>query len=97
MILFYQTHGSASYGILMYLFAAFMAYAGSGCITKVKNLAVPAAVTVLAFAFAFISPLFLDRELGHTYIWDSIFLFPLVLIIAKLTQSWVADKKYEKG
>lgn len=93
MILFYQTLGFAPYGILLYLFAAFLPYAGSGSLTKVKNFAVPLSVTVLAFAFAFISPLFLDRELGHIYMWDSIFLFPVVLIVAKLTQSLVSDKK----
>lgn len=92
MILFYQTLGFPAYAILLYLFAAFFAYAGSGSLGKVKNLAVPAAVTVLAFAFAFISPLFLDRELGHIYMWDSIFLFPIVLIVAKLVQSFLADK-----
>ncbi len=92
LIYVYQTLAFAPYGFLMYLFAAFMAYAGSGSITKVKNLAVPASVTVLAFAFAFISPLFLDRELDHIYMWDSIFLFPLVLVVAKLVQSFVAVK-----
>lgn len=92
LILVYQDYGIMPYGLLTYLFMAFMAYARSGSLTKVKNLAVPAAVTVLAFSFAFISPLFLDRELGHIYMWDSIFLFPLVLIVAKLVQSFLADK-----
>ncbi|MEQ1643812.1 MAG: hypothetical protein ABL959_10240 [Pyrinomonadaceae bacterium] len=92
MILFYQTLGVGISGLFLYLFSTFLVYAGSGSLTKVKNLAVPAAVTVLAFGFAFISPSFLDRELGHIYMWDSIFLFPIVLIVAKLVQSFLADK-----
>lgn len=93
MVLFYPTMGIGIPGVLMYLFGAFLSYAGSGSLTKVKNLAVPASVTVLALAFAFISPLILDREVGHIFMWDSIFLFPLVLIVAKLVQLGVADKK----
>lgn len=75
-----------------YFLAIFLTYAGSGSIRNIKNLAVPATVIGLALAVVFLSALFLGRELASFYFWDSIYLFPAILIAAKLVQGWVADK-----
>lgn len=76
-----------------YLFAIFLTYAGSGSLNNYKNLAVPASVIALAFATVFIATSPLGRDLADMYFWDSIYLLPFVLVVAKLVQSWVADKK----
>lgn len=90
---FYPTLGISFQGILMYVFAVFLVYAGSGSISKVKNLAVPASVILLGLAFAFLSPILIGRELVDLYFWDSIYLFPFVLVVAKLVQIFVSDEK----
>ena len=75
-----------------YLFAIFLTYAGCGSLKSYKNLAVPASVVALAFATVFIATSLLGRDLADMYFWDSIYLLPFVLVVAKLVQSWVADK-----
>ena len=92
MVFFFPALGFSSQGILMYLFAVFLTYAGSGSIARVRNLAIPATVTLLAIAFALLSPLFFGNELADLYFWHSIYVFPFVLVAAKLVQSWVGDK-----
>ena len=90
---FYPTLGISFQGGLMYCFSGFLIYAGSGSINKIKNLAVPATVIVLALAVVFFSSFIAGRELSDLYFWDSIYIFPMVLIVAKLVQMWVSDKK----
>ena len=72
---------------------AFLTHAGCGNIKKIKNLAVPATVIIMAAAVAVISSLFPGKEQSDIYFWYSIYLFPNVLIAAKLMQGWVSDKK----
>ena len=90
MIFFYPTVGVNYYG---FLFAIFLTYAGSGSMKNIKNLAVPATVIALAVAIVSISKLFPGKEIADPYFWYSIYLFPNVLIAAKLVQGLVADKK----
>lgn len=89
---FYPTLGFSFQGGLMYFFAIFLTYAGSGSITKIKNLAIPATIIALAMALVFSSSLFGLNDLAVLYFWYSIYLFPIVLIAAKLVQGWVSDK-----
>jgi len=89
---FYPTLGFSYQGYVMCFFAVFLTYAGCGSIAKIKNLLVPATVIMLGLAFAFFSPLLLGRELADLYFWDSIYLFPFVLIVAKLVQSFLSNK-----
>src|SRR5688500_14666334 len=91
IIFFYPSVGLGFQGLLMYFFAVFLTYAGSGSIKNLKNLAVPGTVIVMALAVVFFSALFPGNVLD-LYFWDSIYLFPVVLIAAKLVQAWVAHK-----
>lgn len=75
-----------------YFLAIFLTYAGSGSIKNLKNLAVPGTVIVLAIAAVSISTLLLGREMADRHFWDSIYLLPAVLIVAKLVQEWVSGK-----
>lgn len=86
---FYPSLGFSFKGFLMYLFAIFLTYAGSGSINRFKNLAVPGVVISMALILVLVSPFIGSRELSDFYFWYSL---PAVLIIAKLTQSWAADK-----
>ncbi len=76
----------------MYLFAVFLTYAGAGNISRLKNLAVPGAVIAVALLVVLFSAVFPGREASDVYFWDSIYLFPIVLVLAKLVQGWVSDK-----
>jgi hypothetical protein len=89
---FYPTLGFSFQGGLMYLFAVFLTYAGSGNINKLKNLAVPGTVIAMALGVVFFALLFPGGELADIYFWYSIYLFPIVLIAAKLVQAWVSDE-----
>ena len=97
-VLFYMTLTSVFYypsvgnSLPKYLMAIFVTYAGSGSIKEFKNLVVPGTVIALALAVAFFSSLVLGRALADRYFWDSIYLLPVVLVVAKLVQGWVADK-----
>jgi len=79
--------------LFLVLAAVFVTYAGSGSIRKLRNLAVPGTVIIMAAAVAVISSLFPAKEQANVYFWYSIYLFPNVLIAGKLVQGWVADKK----
>ncbi len=81
MVVFYPTVGVSFYGFLL---AVFLTYAGSGSIKNLKNLAVPGAVIAMALVAVFISSLFTGTEPAGFSFWDSIYLFPAVLIAAKL-------------
>jgi hypothetical protein len=91
IVFFYPTLGIGFYGFLMFMFAVFMTYAGSGSIYRPKNLAVPATVIATALGVVFISLFFAGNELADIYFGYSIYLFPFVLIAAKLVQRSVAD------
>ncbi len=75
-----------------YLLAIFLTYAGLGSIKNLRNLAVPAAIIAMALAFVPLSTLILGSELAGSHFWDSIYLFPFVLITAKFVQWLVSDK-----
>ena len=75
-----------------YVFAIFLTYAGSGSIRNLRNLAVPASIIALAFAIVSISTMVLGHDVAADYFWNSIYLLPFVLVVAKLVQSWVGDK-----
>lgn len=93
VIFFYPTVGISFQGFFMFISAAFLTYAGSGSIKKLKNLAVPGTVIAIALAVVIISSFFPGKELADIYFWYSIYLFPNVLIAAKLVQIWLSDKK----
>jgi len=78
--------------VLTYLLFVFLTYAGSGSIKNYKNLAVPATVITMSLAIVLIPQLILGRELADQYFWQSMYLFPVVLVAAKLVQSWLSDK-----
>ena len=88
-VFFYPSVGPS---LTSYFLAIFLTFAGSGSITKIKNLVVPGMVIALALAVVFISSFFPGRERADRYFWDSIYLFPVVLISTKLVQGWVSDK-----
>ena len=71
---------------------AFLTYAGSGSIKNYRNLAVPGTVIALSLAIAFIPQLIFGKDLADQYFWHSMYLIPVVLIAAKLVQSWVSEK-----
>ena len=89
---FYPTIGLSLQGLFMLLSAVFLTYAGSGSLKSIKNLTVPLSIVVLALAVVSFSLLFFGRQDAGIYFWYSIYLFPLVLVVAKLVQGWVADK-----
>lgn len=89
---FYPTIGISAQGFLMLCFPAFLTYAGIGKINNFRNLAVPATVIAMGLLFALVAPLLFGRELADLYFWDSIYLLPFVLVVAKLVQYWMADK-----
>lgn len=89
MVFYYPSIAPPFY---MYLLAVFAVFAGAGSIKDLKNLAVPAAVIMLALAVVGLSTFLLGRELADLYFWNSIYLLPVVLIVAKLVQNWVSDK-----
>lgn len=78
--------------IMTYLLCIFLTYAGSGSIKNFKNLAVPATVIAMSLAIAIIPSLIFGPELADRYFWHSMYLFPAVLIAAKLVQSWLSEK-----
>ncbi|HQU93726.1 MAG TPA: hypothetical protein PLK77_15590 [Pyrinomonadaceae bacterium] len=90
---FFPAIGLSFQGLFMLLSAAFLTYAGSGSLKSIKNLTVPLTVIVMALAVVSFSLLFFGRQDAGIYFWYSIYLFPLVLIAAKLVQNWVADKE----
>ena len=90
VIYFYPTIGISFQGLFMTVSAAFLTYAGSGSIKEKKNLAVPGTVIAMAAAVAFVSSLFPASDI---YFWYSIYLFPIVLVAAKLVQGWVSGEK----
>ena len=79
--------------IATYVLFVFLTYAGSGSIKNYKNLAVPGIVIAMSLAIALIPQLILGKELADQYFWQSMYLFPAVLIAAKLVQSWLSDKE----
>ncbi len=89
---FFPALGFSFQGYLMYVFAVFLTYAGAGSINKLKNMAVPGVVIAMALMLVLVAPLIAGRDLSDLYFWYSIYMFPAVLIIAKLVQSWVSDK-----
>lgn len=93
VIFFYPTLGVTFQSVVMILVPAFLTYAGSGSIKKIKNLAIPATVIAMAAGVAFLASLFPTKEQPNMYFWYSIYLFPNALIAGKLVQSWVSDKK----
>ena len=93
MAFFLPTIGLSFQGLFMLLSAVFLTYAGSGSLKKIKNLFVPASIVVMALAVVSFSLLFFGRQDAGVYFWYSIYLFPLVLIAAKLVQSWLAGKE----
>lgn len=93
-VFFYGAAGR-SFGfdwIMTYLLFIFLTYAGSGSIKSYKNLAVPGIVIAMSLAIALIPQLILGKELADQYFWHSMYLFPVVMIAAKLVQSWLSDK-----
>ncbi len=78
--------------VLTCLLFVFLTYAGSGSIKNYKNLAVPGIVITMSLAIAVVPSLILGKELADQYFWHSMYLFPLVMISAKLVQGWVRDK-----
>jgi len=93
VIFFYPAFGVSFQSLLMILVPAFLTYAGVGSLMKIKNLAVPATVIVMAAGVAFIASLFPTKEQPNMYFWYSIYLFPNALIAGKLVQGWVSAKK----
>lgn len=89
VVFFYPSMGISPQGLLMFLFAVFMSYAGSGSIKDLRNLAVPLSTIATALAVVFGSLLIFGRQDASLFFWHSIYLFPLVLIIGKLVQIWV--------
>ena len=77
--------------IFTYLLFVFLTYAGSGSIKNYKNLAVPGIVITMSLAIAIVPSFLLGKELADQYFWHSMYLFPFVLVCAKLVQSWVSD------
>jgi len=91
---FYGSEGLA-FGyrwVLTYLLFVFLTFAGSGSIKNYKNLAVPATVITMSLMIVLIPQLILGKELADQYFWQSMYLFPVVLVAAKLVQSWLSDK-----
>ena len=93
VVFFYPSMGISPQGLLMFLSAVFMSYAGSGSIKDLRNLAVPLSTIATALAVVFGSLLIFGRQDASLYFWHSIYLFPLVLIIGKLVQTWVNSVK----
>ncbi len=79
------------YSWAMLVSAAFLTYAGAGNLKQVRNLAVPGIVIVWGMAVVLYSN-FYDGDVIYLYLWDSMYIFPFVLISAKLVQSWMATK-----
>lgn len=89
---FYPSMGISPQGLIMFLSAVFMSYAGSGSIKNVRNLTVPLSTIATALIVVFASLLIFGRQDASLYFWHSIYLFPLVLITGKLVHYWVNDK-----
>jgi hypothetical protein len=89
---FYPSYGIGAQGLLMFLFGIFLTHAGAGSIYRARNLAVPGTVIAMALGVVLFSTIFAGNDLANMYFWYSIYLFPFVLIAAKLVQRWVADK-----
>jgi hypothetical protein len=89
---FFPTIGVSFQGLFMLLSAVFLTHAGSGSLKNIKNLFVPASVVVIALAVVSFSLLFFGRQDAGVYFWYSIYLFPLVLTVAKVVQGWIAEK-----
>lgn len=92
VIFFYPSMGVSPQGLVMFLSAVFMSYAGSGSIKDIRNLAVPLSTIATAFVVVFGSLLIFGRQDASLYFWHSIYLFPVVLIIGKLIQQWISEE-----
>ena len=88
---FFPMIGMSFQGLFLLLSAGFLTYAGSGSLKNIRNLFVPVSVAVIALAVVSLSLLFFGRQDAGVYFWYSIYLFPLVLIMAKIVQGWVAE------
>ncbi|MFZ1701669.1 MAG: hypothetical protein WBO10_10415 [Pyrinomonadaceae bacterium] len=95
VITFYPTLGLGFQGFMTFLFTAFLTFAGAGSIFKAKNLVVPGTVMgtaiVVAIGFSILSR-FLGIDEGKLYFSYGLYLFPVVLVLAKLAQGSVAEK-----
>jgi hypothetical protein len=91
LVFFYPPMGISFQGLFLFLSAAFLTFAGSGSIAKFKNIAVPLSIVAMALAVVPFSLLLFGRQDADIYFWYSIYLFPVVMIAAKVVQGWVAD------
>ena len=92
-IYFYPTLGLTFDGLFLLFSGAFLTYAGSGNLKNTRNLLVPGSIAVLAVAVSFISSFFPSTMQTDLYFWYSIYMFPISLIVAKLAQAFVSEKK----
>lgn len=87
----YPHIGLQTRGLFWIAAFSFMAFAGSGSIRKINNLAIPATVIVAAALVALLSPIFTGQS--DLFSFSAIYVFPFVLIAAKLVQGWVSDRE----
>lgn len=86
LIFFYPEFGVTPTGIFLFLSGAFLTYASSGTLGKIRNLIVPASITATAVLFAVAVSFFPTPLQPDLYFWYSIYLFPVALIISKILQ-----------
>lgn len=92
VLFFYPEAGLGFGGVCSMAFAAFLTYAGAGDLRQTKNLAVPATVIVGAVIVSVVRSLFPLPEDLRPYFSYAFYLFPFVLVAAKLVQMRVADR-----
>lgn len=91
LIEFYPKLGLNTTGIFLMLGAAFFAFAGTGSITNIKNLAVPASVIALALIYSLVAGSFLGFG-ANDLLWYAIYLLPVVFVTGKFAQTWATKE-----
>jgi len=92
-LFFYPDLGFTSEMLFFLLSGSFLCLVGLGNIRNIKNLLIPISIVCFSLITAILISLFTDAMQPSLFFEYSIYLFPFVLMISKLLQSWIEDEK----